>query len=108
VTPVRALLHVPPRAPRGSLVELRVTVAHAMETGYRRGSDGTMLPRDLLRRVEARFDGDTFFTAELHAAIAANPTLAFVLRLPASGTVTVRLAGDQGLAHELSARIEAT
>lgn len=105
---VRALLSAPASAPRGSLVELRATVAHPMETGYRRDSDGQMLPRELVRRVEARFDGVPFFSADLHAAIAANPYLAFTLRLPASGTLSVRWSGDQGFAHEENVRITAT
>lgn len=104
----RALLHAPASAPRGSVVEIRATVAHPMETGYRRGSDGEMLPRELVRRVEARFEGDLFFAAELHAAIAANPYLAFHLRLPGSGELRVRWTGDRGLAHEERVRIQAT
>ena len=105
---VRALLFAPASAPRGSLIELRATIAHAMETGYRRDSDGQMLPRDLIRRIEARFDGELFFAADLHAAIAANPTLAFSLRLPGSGLLSVRWTGDRGLAHEERRPIAAT
>ncbi len=105
---VRALLHAPASAPRGSLVEIRATVAHPMETGYRRGSDGDMLPRELVRRVEARFDGELFFAADLHAAIAANPYIAFWLRLPGSGELHLRWTGDRGLTHDERVRIGAT
>ncbi len=104
----RALLIAPASAPRGSVVEIRASLAHAMETGYRRGSDGDMLPRDLVRRVEAHFDGERFFAADLHAAIAANPYLAFSLRLSGSGMLSVRWSGDRGLAHEEVVRITAT
>lgn len=104
----RALLFAPASAPRGSVIEIRATLAHPMETGYRRGSEGEMLPRDLVRRVEARFEGERFFAAELHAAIAANPYLAFSLRLSGSGTLSVRWSGDRGLAHEELVRITAT
>ena len=54
----RALLNAPSRARRGEVVEVRALLQHAMETGYRRGSDGELMPRDLVRRVEARFNGD--------------------------------------------------
>ena len=107
-TPVRALLHAPASAPRGSVIEIRATAAHPMETGYRRSSEGEMLPRDLIRRVEARFEGELFFSAELHAAVSANPYLAFSLRLPGSGELRVRWTGDRGLAHEERVRITAT
>jgi sulfur-oxidizing protein SoxZ len=104
----RVLLHGPASAPRGAVIEWRATIAHPMETGYRRGSDGGMLPRNLVRRIEARFEGDLFFSAELHAAIAANPFVAFWLRLPGSGTLSVRWIGDEGLAHEEQMAIAAT
>ncbi len=107
-TPVRALLHAPASATRGAVIELRATVAHPMETGYRRSSEGEMLERDLVRRVEARFEGELFFSADLQAAIAANPYLAFSLRLPGSGVLSVRWSGDRGLAHEERVRITAT
>jgi sulfur-oxidizing protein SoxZ len=103
---LRALLTVPERVPRGEAVEVRALTQHPMETGYRRGSDGALLPRDLIRRVEARFDGEPVFSAELHAAISANPYVAFWLRLPASGVLTVEWQGDRGVAHRESRRIE--
>jgi sulfur-oxidizing protein SoxZ len=105
--PVRALLTAPTSAPRGSLVDIRATVAHAMETGYRRSSEGEMLQRDLIRRVEARFEGELFFSADLHAAVSANPFLAFSLRLPGSGLLSVRWSGDGGWTHEERVRITA-
>jgi sulfur-oxidizing protein SoxZ len=104
---LRALLTVPASVKRGEVIEVRALAQHPMETGYRRGSDGMLLPRDLIRRVEARFDGERVFDAELHAAIAANPYLAFWLRVPASGVLTVDWQGDRGVAHRESRRIEA-
>ena len=105
---IRALVHAPKSAPRGAFVELRATIAHPMETGYRRDSGGRMLARDLVRRVEARFEGELFFAADLHAAVAANPYLAFWLRLTVSGTVTLRWLGDRGFEHEERVHITAT
>ena len=87
---------------------LRATIAHPMETGYRRSSEGEMLPRDLVRHVEVRFEGELFFSADFHAAVSANPYLAFSLRLPGSGELSVRWTGDRGLAHEERRRIIAT
>jgi len=89
------------------VVEIRALIQHAMETGYRLGADGEKLPRDLLRRVECRFDGELVFAADLHAAISANPYLSFYLRLPRSGTLTVIWQGDGGFAHSETALIAA-
>lgn len=105
---VRALINAPASARVGEVLEVRTLVQHSMETGYRLGSDGAPLPRDLIRRMEAHFDGELVMAAELHAAIAANPYVAFQLRLPRSGTLTVRWWGDNGFAHSESWRITAT
>lgn len=105
MTALRAILTVPASARAGEVIEVRALAQHPMETGYRLGSEGQPLPRDLVRRVEARFEGELVFAADLHAAIAANPYLAFHLRVPRSGTLSVSWQGDGGVAHSESARI---
>jgi sulfur-oxidizing protein SoxZ len=105
VATLRAILTLPASARVGEVVEIRALAQHPMETGYRRGSEGEWLPRDLLRRVECHFEGELVFSAALHAAISANPYLAFQLRVPRAGTVTVTWQGDRGVAHSESARI---
>lgn len=103
---VRALVHAPASARRGEVIEIRALIAHAMETGYRTGAEGQRLPRDLIRRIECRFDGEIVFAADLHAAVAANPYLSFHLRAESSGTLTVSWQGDQGFAHSQSVRLD--
>jgi hypothetical protein len=61
-----------------------------METGYRPGSDGKRLPRDIIQRFSCRYDGDTVFAADLYPAISANPFLAF-------HTVATRKAARTGI-----------
>jgi sulfur-oxidizing protein SoxZ len=104
----RALLNLPAGARAGEVITIRATVQHPMESGYRVGSEGQPLPRDLVRRVEARFEGELVFAADLHPAIAANPMLAFCLRATTSGTLTVSWTGDRGFAHSESARLLVT
>jgi len=102
---VRALLNVPASARMGEVIEIRATVQHPMETGFRVGSEGQMLARDLVRRVEARFEGELVFAADLQPSIAANPYLAFFMRCTASGTLKVSWQGDKGFVHSESATI---
>lgn len=105
---LRVIVTAPATARVGEVIEIRLLAQHPMETGYRRGSDGDILQRDLLRRVECRFEGDLVLAADLHAAVSANPYLAFHLKLPRSGTLTVTWAGDRGVAHSESVRIATT
>ena len=95
----RTLVVVPASAKRGEAVEVRVTIAHPMETGYRPGADGRALPRDIVRRFSCRYNGEVVFTAELAPAIAANPYLAFHVLAADSGTLEFEWQGDNGFAQ---------
>lgn len=105
---VRALLHVPGIVRRGEIVEVRATLAHPMETGYRRDGEGRLLPRDIVNRIECRFDGELVFAADTFPAVAANPYVAFHLQVLASGSLTVTWSSDKGFAHTEGRRIEAS
>lgn len=98
-TTPRTLIHMPRSARRGEVIELRVTIAHPMETGYRTSAEGQRLPRDIIRRFACRYGGDTVFAADLYPAIAANPYLAFFIVASASGPVEFSWEGDNGFAH---------
>jgi len=95
----RAVITLPAAVKAGEAFEVRATVAHAMETGYRSSDDGARLPRDLVRRFECRLDGELVFAADLHAAISANPYLAFWMRTDKPGELSFIWRGDKGFAH---------
>jgi sulfur-oxidizing protein SoxZ len=95
----RAVITLPAAVKAGIAFEVRATVAHVMETGYRTGDDGARLPRDLVRRFECRLDGELVFAADLFAAISANPYLAFWLRADKPGELTFIWRGDRGFEH---------
>lgn len=100
----RTLITIPSNITRGEVIEIRVLIQHPMETGYRRGSDGAMLARNLIRRFNCEFVGDDkmrnlIFNANLHAAIAANPYVAFSFRAVDNGTLFFNWVGDNGFTH---------
>jgi sulfur-oxidizing protein SoxZ len=101
----RTLIHAPATARKGEVVEIRTLIAHPMETGYRAGSDGRTLPRDIIRRFSCRYNNELVFSAELYPAIAANPYLAFHLVASASGTIILSWEGDNGFAQTESVNI---
>ena len=95
----RTLIQVNTRPRAGEIVEVRTLIAHPMETGYRTDTHGRPVPRDILRRFVCRFDGEVVFSAELHPAIAANPYLAFPLRVERAGTLSFTWEGDHGFSQ---------
>ena len=49
------LVSLPARVKRGEIFEVKTLVAHPMETGYRPGLNGALIPRDIVRRLICRF-----------------------------------------------------
>ena len=44
----QALVNVPTKAKRGEVIEIKTLIAHPMETGYRVGLNGALIPRDII------------------------------------------------------------
>jgi len=103
-----SLINAPARVARGHVFEIRASLAHAMESGQRADSEGRLLARDIIRRVECRYAGELIFAADLFPAIAANPYLAFHTVAVASGPITVRWQGEHGFEHSASVTLEVT
>ena len=96
---VRAVVTLPVAVKPGEAFEVRATVAHAMETGYRSDDAGQRLPRDLVRRFECRLDGGLVFAADLFAAVSANPYLSFWMQAARGGELSFAWQGDNGFEH---------
>ena len=95
----RTLIQFPATVRQGEAFEVRTLIGHPMETGYRPGADGRLLPRDIIRRFTCDYNGERVFEAELHAAVSANPYLAFFVRATASGSLSFSWEGDGGFQH---------
>ena len=98
-----ALVNVPKKAKRGDVIEIKTLIAHPMETGYRVGLGGELIPRDIITTFVCTYNGEEIFRAEFARAIAANPYLTFFTTATATGTITFQWTGDNGF----SAREEA-
>ena len=95
----RTLIQFPASARRGEVIQVRATIAHTMESGFRPGMDGKAVPRDILRRFTCRYNGETVFSAELSPAIAANPYFAFHVLADQGGTLEFEWQGDHGFSQ---------
>lgn len=103
---VRTLIHLPDKPQRGVAFEVRTTIAHPMENGLRSDGYGNVVPRSILTRFECRIDGRLAFGADLYPAVAANPYLAFWLRVDAPTTLSFEWIGDNGFAHRETRAID--
>jgi sulfur-oxidizing protein SoxZ len=51
----RVLINVPPTAKRGQIIEIKALISHPMETGFRTGPDGNLVPRNIIKRIAYPF-----------------------------------------------------
>ena len=101
----RTLIKVPAEAKHGDVIEIKTLISHPMESGYRVGTNGTMIPRDIIRQFVCTYNGDDVFRAELSPAIAANPFISFFIVATESGTIAFEWRGDNGFAASEHAAI---
>ena len=102
----RVLISLPARVARGEVFEIKTLIQHPMETGYRPGASGEVLPRDIIRRFACAYNGEEVFAAELSPAVAANPFLSFTTVATESGTLSFTWTGDNGFSQTETRPIE--
>jgi sulfur-oxidizing protein SoxZ len=90
----RALLNVPPTAKRGDMIEIKTLIAHPMESGFRVGTNGIMIPRDIITLFRCTYNGAEICRADLSPAIAVNPFISFFTVATESGRLEIQL--DRG------------
>ena len=95
----RALVNVPATARRGEIIEIKALMSHPMETGYRTGPDGALVPRDIVNRFACTYNGEEIFSADFFPAVAANPFISFTTVATESGTIGFRWFDDRGAIH---------
>ena len=89
-------LAVPESVAAGEVIEIKVMIQHAMESGYRRGALGERIPRDIIKFFRCSQEGKTIFAAEFHPGVAANPLLTFHMRAERSGTLDFEWTDQAG------------
>ena len=104
----RTLINAPSTALRGQVIEVRATIGHPMETGFRPGNSGELLPRNIIQRFSCRYNGVEVFNAELFSAISANPYIAFFVRAQDSGALVLRWDGYNGFTQSESVALTVT
>ena len=64
----------------GDIADVRVLMAHEMETGTRKGSDGKAIPAWFISEVTAQHNGKTVMTAQWGPAVSKNPYMQFKVK----------------------------
>jgi sulfur-oxidizing protein SoxZ len=99
------LINVPKTARKGEIVEIKALILHPMETGFRPGTSGRIIPRNIVEQFTATWNGAEIFRMAMSPAIAANPFVSFFAVANESGTIGFRWSGDEGFLAEESVAI---
>lgn len=91
-----ARIQLPPTAKPGEVIEVRITIQHPMETGFRFELGGRPIPKNVVNSLVARYNGAEIFRADLGSGIAANPYLQFYTVARQSGEIEISWVDDAG------------
>lgn len=91
-----ARVQLPPTAKPGEVIEVRITIQHPMETGFRFELGGRPIPKNVVNSLVARYNGAEIFRADLGSGIAANPYLQFYTVARQSGEIEISWVDDAG------------
>jgi sulfur-oxidizing protein SoxZ len=61
---------------KGDVADIRVLVAHPMETGQRKDASGAMVPPHFIQNVTVTYNGNTVYEGQWSQAISRNPVFA--------------------------------
>jgi sulfur-oxidizing protein SoxZ len=67
-----------------------------METGLRKDPDGKIIPRKIINKFTAEFNGKPVFSVDIEPAVAANPYMQFTAKVEESGTFKFTWTDDDG------------
>jgi sulfur-oxidizing protein SoxZ len=89
-------LKLPKEAKKGEIIEIKTLMPHVMQTGLLKDKDGKTIPRKIINKFTAEFNGKLVFSASIEPAVAANPYLQFTAKVEESGTFRFSWTDDDG------------
>lgn len=99
-------VRVPDTAEKGEVIEIKTLISHPMESGQRKDrKTGELIPRKIINKFVAVYNGKEVFSADLHPAISANPYMAFYVKVDESGEFEFTWVDDDGSTYSKTSEI---
>jgi sulfur-oxidizing protein SoxZ len=89
-------IRLPAQAKPGEMIEIKTLISHEMESGQRRDAAGKIVPRKIINKFTAEFNGKLVFEADWNPAISANPYQSFFYKAAETGEFTFTWKDDDG------------
>lgn len=93
---VKPRVKVPKSASAGDVITIKTLISHKMESGQRKGKDGNLIPRSIINRFTADFNGQNVIDVTMEPAISTNPYFEFEAAVPEAGEFTFTWYDDDG------------
>ncbi|MEL6523569.1 MAG: thiosulfate oxidation carrier complex protein SoxZ [Pseudomonadota bacterium] len=103
---VKPRVKVPKTAAAGETITIKTLISHKMESGQRKDDDGNVIPRSIINRFTADFNGENVIDVAMEPAISTNPFFEFEAVVPESGEFTFTWYDDDGSVYDTSKKIE--
>jgi sulfur-oxidizing protein SoxZ len=103
---VKPRVKVPKTASAGETITIKTLISHKMESGQRKDGDGKAIPRSIINRFTADFNGQNVIDVTLEPAISTNPYFEFDAVVPETGEFTFTWYDDDGSVYDTSKKIE--
>ena len=101
-------VRMPASAKKDEIIEIKTLISHDMESGQRKDAEGKTIPRRIIGKLEATYNGKPLFIADWHPSISANPYQSFFLRATESGEVAFAWTDDNGDVYRTTAKLAVT
>lgn len=105
---VKPRVRVPKTATAGEVITIKTLISHKMESGQRKDGDGNAIPRSIINRFVADFNGENVIDVTLEPAISTNPFFEFEAVVPETGEFKFTWFDDDGSVYEDAKAIEVT
>ena len=103
---VKPRVKVPKSASAGEDIVIKTLISHPMESGQRKDSSGNKIPRSIINRFTAEYNGKMVIDVTMEPAISTNPYFEFVAKVPEAGEFKFTWYDDDGSVYEESKAVE--
>lgn len=104
---VKPRVKVPRKANAGDVITIKTLISHPMETGLRKDKQGELIPRKIINKFAATFEGEEVIRVDIDPAVSANPYFQFDMTVPGPGTIRFEWTDDDGTVYDIEKKIKA-
>ena len=97
---------IPKEAELDEIIEIKTLIRHPMHSGRVKDANGKTIPRHIINKFEAKFNGKIVFSMKLEPSISSNPYVSFPFKVFESGKFELEWMEDGGEIYRLSKSVK--